>query len=189
MDNVFCRGTESSLFECSHNGFDRHNCIHGEDAGVRCSSKSNVDVLSFMHTIACICGRGVSCIIVHINLQIRIVMRPTIKSDWLVETIVQRVVWRSPLRGIILGVRSVMTVGTSVMLRLSADSLALMELWRLSQMPALELVMRACLFFLMMSSALVMSLHWQSASRLLWVSIIADILRMLESDVIVSCTC
>ena len=39
MDNVFCRGTESSLFECSHNGFDNHNCIHSEDAGVVCSSK------------------------------------------------------------------------------------------------------------------------------------------------------
>ena len=39
MDNVFCRGTESALFDCSHNGFDNHNCIHGEDAGVVCSSK------------------------------------------------------------------------------------------------------------------------------------------------------
>ena len=39
MDNVFCVGTESSLFECSHNGFDNHNCIHREDAGVVCTSK------------------------------------------------------------------------------------------------------------------------------------------------------
>ena len=39
MDNVFCKGTESSLFECSHNGFDKHKCLHYEDAGVVCSSK------------------------------------------------------------------------------------------------------------------------------------------------------
>ena len=39
MDNVFCRGTESTLLDCSHNGFDNHDCIHGEDAGVVCSSK------------------------------------------------------------------------------------------------------------------------------------------------------
>ena len=39
MDNVFCVGTESALFECSHNGFDNHNCIHREDAGVVCTSK------------------------------------------------------------------------------------------------------------------------------------------------------
>ena len=44
MDNVFCRGTESALFECSHNGFDNHNCIHGEDAGVVCSSESILEL-------------------------------------------------------------------------------------------------------------------------------------------------
>ena len=43
MDNVFCVGTESSLFDCSHNGFDNHNCIHREDAGVVCSSKYSTD--------------------------------------------------------------------------------------------------------------------------------------------------
>lgn len=39
MDNVFCVGTESALFDCSHNGFDNHNCRHYEDAGVVCSSE------------------------------------------------------------------------------------------------------------------------------------------------------
>ncbi|XP_019213853.1 deleted in malignant brain tumors 1 protein-like [Oreochromis niloticus] len=37
LDNVACSGSESSLPECGHNGFGKHNCNHGEDAGVVCS--------------------------------------------------------------------------------------------------------------------------------------------------------
>ena len=35
MDNVACAGTESRLIDCP---FDRHtaDCVHSEDAGVRC---------------------------------------------------------------------------------------------------------------------------------------------------------
>ena len=36
LDDVVCRGDESSLFSCSHSGFGVHNCLHGEDAGVGC---------------------------------------------------------------------------------------------------------------------------------------------------------
>ena len=36
LDNVMCRGTESSLLECSTNAIGQHNCDHSEDAGVRC---------------------------------------------------------------------------------------------------------------------------------------------------------
>ena len=36
LDNVICRGTESSLLECNTNPVGRHNCDHSEDAGVRC---------------------------------------------------------------------------------------------------------------------------------------------------------
>ena len=36
LDNVVCRGTESSLLECRINPIGQHNCDHSEDAGVRC---------------------------------------------------------------------------------------------------------------------------------------------------------
>lgn len=39
MDNVVCNGKETSLLDCSHAGFQVHNCQHREDAGVVCSSK------------------------------------------------------------------------------------------------------------------------------------------------------
>ncbi len=40
MDNVFCRGSESRLVDCSFRGFGSHNCEHSDDAGVRCAGTS-----------------------------------------------------------------------------------------------------------------------------------------------------
>ncbi len=37
LDNVGCSGTESSIFDCPHNGVGVHNCAHSEDAGAVCS--------------------------------------------------------------------------------------------------------------------------------------------------------
>uniref|UniRef100_A0A3P9H5Q1 SRCR domain-containing protein n=1 Tax=Oryzias latipes TaxID=8090 RepID=A0A3P9H5Q1_ORYLA len=33
LDNVACSGSESSLTECGHRGYEKHNCGHDEDAG------------------------------------------------------------------------------------------------------------------------------------------------------------
>ena len=38
IDNVQCSGNENYLSECAHIGWGVHNCIHSEDAGVRCNS-------------------------------------------------------------------------------------------------------------------------------------------------------
>ena len=36
LDNLACTGTEARLVDCGHNSFGVHNCVHAEDAGVRC---------------------------------------------------------------------------------------------------------------------------------------------------------
>ena len=36
LDNLLCRNNESRLVDCPHNGLGVHNCVHSEDAGVRC---------------------------------------------------------------------------------------------------------------------------------------------------------
>uniref|UniRef100_A0A8C4JC26 SRCR domain-containing protein n=1 Tax=Dromaius novaehollandiae TaxID=8790 RepID=A0A8C4JC26_DRONO len=37
LDDVQCRGYESSLWHCNHRGWKKHNCGHQEDAGAVCS--------------------------------------------------------------------------------------------------------------------------------------------------------
>ena len=36
LDNLLCRGNESNIFDCRHNGETNHNCAHSEDAGIFC---------------------------------------------------------------------------------------------------------------------------------------------------------
>ena len=36
MDNVGCRGTESTLLSCPYSGIGVHNCDHSADAGSSC---------------------------------------------------------------------------------------------------------------------------------------------------------
>ena len=38
LDNVQCAGTESRLADCPANTIGVHNCVHSEDASVRCGS-------------------------------------------------------------------------------------------------------------------------------------------------------
>ncbi|XP_033078834.1 scavenger receptor cysteine-rich type 1 protein M130 isoform X2 [Trachypithecus francoisi] len=45
MDHVSCRGNESALWDCKHDGWGKHsNCTHQQDAGVTCSDGSNLEM-------------------------------------------------------------------------------------------------------------------------------------------------
>ena len=39
MDNLQCNGTEMSLEFCPFREWGRHNCDHGEDAGIQCNAQ------------------------------------------------------------------------------------------------------------------------------------------------------
>jgi len=36
LDDIQCQGTESSLADCYHNGWDAHDCTHLEDVVITC---------------------------------------------------------------------------------------------------------------------------------------------------------
>ena len=39
LDNVRCNRREQRLIDCPHNGIGIHNCLHSDDAGLRCQGK------------------------------------------------------------------------------------------------------------------------------------------------------
>ena len=58
LDNVVCDGTEASLLDCRHNDIGEHNCVHSEDAGVRCEGTIIISVHSCTssHKLSCQCN-------------------------------------------------------------------------------------------------------------------------------------
>ena len=39
LDDLICTGSESRLVDCKHSGYGVHNCVHYQDAGLRCQGK------------------------------------------------------------------------------------------------------------------------------------------------------
>ncbi|XP_059212966.1 deleted in malignant brain tumors 1 protein-like [Centropristis striata] len=66
LDNVACRGNESAITHCTHPGYGKHNCGHGEDAGVICLGavqKPNITLspgpeVNFGDTVKITCSVG-----------------------------------------------------------------------------------------------------------------------------------
>eukprot|EP00057_Strongylocentrotus_purpuratus_P012434 XP_011666908.1 PREDICTED: deleted in malignant brain tumors 1 protein-like [Strongylocentrotus purpuratus] len=44
LDNVGCYGSETHIAQCTHGGYEIHNCEHSEDVGVICSGKAELKV-------------------------------------------------------------------------------------------------------------------------------------------------
>ena len=42
LDNLLCRGSESSLLNCNAQAIGVHNCVHLEDAGVVCQGEKGL---------------------------------------------------------------------------------------------------------------------------------------------------
>ncbi len=38
LDNVLCKGEESTLSKCSHNGWGTHDCLRNQDVAVQCGN-------------------------------------------------------------------------------------------------------------------------------------------------------
>ena len=70
LDDVNCLGTETNVGQCLSGGWGIHNCVHLEDAGVRCSGELchmvEDHVCVCVCTIyACVCACVLTCVCIH----------------------------------------------------------------------------------------------------------------------------
>jgi deleted-in-malignant-brain-tumors protein 1 len=51
LDDVQCSGNENTIQECTHRGWGRHNCGHGEDVFVTCYPKGKIVLKRFYYKL------------------------------------------------------------------------------------------------------------------------------------------
>ena len=72
LDEVDCNGTEQNLSSCLNRRWGSHNCLHSEDAGVKCTQEGDFTkqlldhslhinvayyhLQSYLHSAVCTCG-------------------------------------------------------------------------------------------------------------------------------------
>ena len=42
LDDVKCHGSETSLADCQHRGWNKHNCGHHEDVAIMCADNLTI---------------------------------------------------------------------------------------------------------------------------------------------------
>uniref|UniRef100_A0A8C8UB53 CD163 antigen n=1 Tax=Peromyscus maniculatus bairdii TaxID=230844 RepID=A0A8C8UB53_PERMB len=70
LDDIFCNGDESALWECRHREWGKHNCHHREDTGVTCSACAHISSADGSDLELRLVGGGGRCAgIVEVEIQ------------------------------------------------------------------------------------------------------------------------
>lgn len=92
FDNVVCRGTETTLAQCKHNGYNTHNCGNSEDVGVICKVGENIlEILSLILDMTMGYWRHIAVTVPCRNVSIMSVYKVDIPYD---SAVVLFLIWR-----------------------------------------------------------------------------------------------
>ena len=117
LDDVNCRGNETNLDDCTHNGVGNHNCRHDEDAGVICSQQGS----HWTKFVFVITYKVNPLVKYFVSVYLYFQVATTLIFGWWEEGTILRVEWRCASRDS--GGQCVMMTGIPEMQLLCADSL------------------------------------------------------------------